>query len=45
MVGGGLTTLERVRVIMYRPHANEDEKPDDWSTDADRTTRASDVPK
>jgi hypothetical protein len=43
MVGGGLITLERVRVIMYRPHAGEDERPDDWSIDADRPTRASDV--
>jgi PII-like signaling protein len=33
MVGGGLITLERVRVIMYRPHAREDEQPDDWSID------------
>ena len=44
MVGGGLITLERVKVIMYRPHATEDERPDDWSMDADRTTRPSDVP-
>jgi PII-like signaling protein len=44
MVGGGLITLERVKVIMYRPHAGEDEKPDDWSIDADSTIRASDVP-
>jgi len=44
MVGGGLITLERVRVIMYRPHASEDERPDDWSIDADRSPRASDVP-
>ncbi len=33
MVGGGLITLERVKVIMYRPHAREDEQPDDWSID------------
>ena len=31
MVGGGLITLERVKVIMYRPHAKEEEQPDDWS--------------
>lgn len=34
MVGGGLITLERVNVIMYRPHEREDERPDDWSLDA-----------
>ncbi len=33
MVGGGLITLERVKVIMYRPHAAEQEQPDDWSID------------
>ncbi|HEV2016691.1 MAG TPA: DUF190 domain-containing protein [Gemmatimonadaceae bacterium] len=33
MVGGGLITLERVKVIMYRPHAGEKEQPDDWSID------------
>jgi len=33
MVGGGLITLERVKVIMYRPHAKEEEQPDDWSID------------
>ena len=44
MVGGGLITLERVRVIMYRPHAKEDEKPDDWSIDANKPTHISDVP-
>jgi hypothetical protein len=44
MVGGGLITLERVRVIMYRPHASEEEKPDDWSIDATRPARTGDVP-
>jgi PII-like signaling protein len=34
MVGGGLITLERVNVIMYRPHETKDERPDDWSLDA-----------
>jgi uncharacterized protein len=34
MVGGGLITLERVNVIMYRPHENAEEKPDDWTLDA-----------
>lgn len=33
MVGGGLITLERVKVIMYRPHKREEEQPDDWSID------------
>ena len=34
MVGGGLITLERVNVIMYRPYETKDERPDDWSLDA-----------
>jgi len=34
MVGGGLITLERVNVIMYRPHETAEEKPDDWTLDA-----------
>ena len=33
MIGGGLITLERVNVIMYRPHSPEEERPDDWSLD------------
>jgi uncharacterized protein len=33
MVGGGLITLERVKVIMYRPHNTEEEGADDWSID------------
>jgi PII-like signaling protein len=33
MVGGGLITLERVKVIMYRPHNSEEEEADDWSID------------
>ena len=33
MIGGGLITLERAKVIMYRPHAPEEEQPDDWSID------------
>ena len=36
MVGGGLITLERVQVIMYRPHARDEEQPDDWSIDLHR---------
>jgi hypothetical protein len=33
MIEGGLITLERAKVIMYRPHAPEDEEADDWSLD------------
>ena len=33
MIEGGLITLERAKVIMYRPHAREDEEADDWSLD------------
>ena len=33
MIGGGLITLERAKVIMYRPHQTPDEGPDDWSLD------------
>ncbi len=37
MIGGGLITLERVKVIMYRPHragdAEERVAADDWSLD------------
>jgi PII-like signaling protein len=33
MISGGMITLERVRVIMYRPHLAEEETPDDWTTD------------
>jgi PII-like signaling protein len=33
MIGGGLITLERAKVILYRPHAPEEEGPDDWSLD------------
>lgn len=33
MIGGGLITLERAKVIMYRPHGVEEEVPDDWSLD------------
>jgi len=33
MIGGGLITLERARVIMYRSHRPEDEEVDDWSVD------------
>ncbi len=33
MIEGGLITLERAKVIMYRPHAREDEEADDWTLD------------
>jgi PII-like signaling protein len=33
MITGGMVTLERVKVILYRPHEPEDESPDDWSLD------------
>lgn len=33
MIEGGLITLERAKVIMYRPHAREEEVVDDWSLD------------
>ena len=33
MISGGLVTLERAKVIMYRPHKPEEEGPDDWTTD------------
>lgn len=33
MMEGGMITLERAKVIMYRPHRAEEESPDDWSMD------------
>jgi uncharacterized protein len=33
MIEGGMVTLEKVRVILYRPHKPEEEGPDDWSVD------------
>jgi Uncharacterized conserved protein len=33
MITGGMVTLERVKVILYRPHKVEDETDDDWSLD------------
>jgi PII-like signaling protein len=33
MIGGGLITLERARVIMYRPHLTEEERSESWSID------------
>ena len=40
MIGGGLITLERARVIMYRPHKPEEEEADDWSVDVTGSWRA-----
>jgi uncharacterized protein len=33
MIGGGLITLERAKVIMYRPHLPEEERPSEWPID------------
>jgi len=33
MLEGGMITLERAKVIMYRPHRPEEEAADDWSLD------------
>jgi len=33
MLEGGMITLERAKVIMYRPHRSDEEGPDDWSMD------------
>jgi len=33
MIGGGLITLERARVIMYRPHLPESERTGSWPID------------
>jgi PII-like signaling protein len=40
MIGGGLITLERAKVIMYRPHKPEDEEADDWSIDVTAASQA-----
>jgi hypothetical protein len=47
MIGGGLITLERAKVIMYRPHQAEEEEADDWSVDVTgswQSVRPSDKP-
>jgi uncharacterized protein len=33
MIGSGLITLERAKVIMYRPHRPEEERGADWPID------------
>ncbi|MFN2602390.1 MAG: DUF190 domain-containing protein [Gemmatimonadaceae bacterium] len=47
MLEGGMITLERAKVIMYRPHKAEDEGPDDWSLDVTGSWQAisADVPR
>lgn len=40
MISGGMITLERVKVIMYRPHSSAEEHPDDWTLDASGSWRA-----
>jgi len=40
MIGGGLITLERAKVILYRPHRPEEEEADDWSVDVTGSWRA-----
>ena len=35
MLGGGLITLERARVIMYRPELAAGDRPKDWSIDTE----------
>jgi uncharacterized protein len=42
LISGGMITLERARVIMYRPHQPEEEGPDDWSTDITGSWKAFD---
>ncbi len=33
MIGGGLVTLERAKVIMYRPHRADEESAEPWPMD------------
>jgi PII-like signaling protein len=41
MIGGGLITLERAHVIMYRPEVSESER-GGWTIDRPRETRSDD---
>ena len=43
MIGGGLITLERAKVIMYRPHKPEEEEQDDWSLDVTGSWKTPDI--
>jgi PII-like signaling protein len=36
MIGGGLITLERARVIMYRPNLSPEERTEGWQIDQTR---------
>jgi hypothetical protein len=36
MIGGGLITLERARVIMYRPNLSPEERTEGWQIDRGR---------
>ena len=45
MIGGGLITLERAKVILYRPDAPHEERPDDWSLDAGGSWQAGQPPR
>ena len=40
MIGGGLVTLERARVVLYRPDLPSGERTDDWSLDVTGDWRA-----
>ncbi len=40
MISGGLITLERAKVIMYRPHLAEEERPEGWPIDITGTWEA-----
>lgn len=42
MIGGGLITLERAKVIMYRPHLPEEERSESWPIDITGSWRAID---
>jgi hypothetical protein len=44
MIDGGLITLERAKVIMYRAHKPEEEQPDDWSIDITGSWQATERP-
>jgi uncharacterized protein len=39
MIGGGLITLERARVIMYRPELAEGERGEGWGIDVEKGER------
>ena len=45
MINGGMVTLERVKVILYRPHDANEESPDDWSLDVTGSWQVSEAPR